>query len=1094
MFQKIIFLTFFCLLAMNVFGKSGYEKDWQKVDSLFQIRQYQSALTIVKSIYAKADKESNADQQVKSVVYQIFLMNYLEDTEKPKDDEDQDEGLKFFAFLDKEIAKAKSPVKPILHVLAAKSYWTYYEENQYEIQERTNTQNFNNQDIKTWALQNFVDRIQSHFKESLKEKTLLQQTPINTFFEVLGANANDKPEDFAKKQNLALRPTLYDFVVDQAIDFFANTQIDLPKPAYAFEINKAEYYADYQVFNKINLASKDSNNSKLMVLQLFQEVLKFHENDSDPKVLADFELKRILFVQQHSVLENKDQIYEKALNQIATKFKSAQAEYLIAEIYRDKNDLVKAFQLAQDLIKKYPNEIAAIKARNMILDIKSKNLSLSLPQYNPTLRSILSNLSYRNLTNLTCKIVVRKDDDMEKLNDYRLEKSEDRIKEIFARKSVRQWNIKLPESPDFQQHSAEMKVPDLDLGQYLIVIVDSSSLELKRTIAYQVFDVSNLMFTQRISKDGGNEFYVLDRNSGQAVPNVQTKATKYTYDYRKGKYDTQTIKSDPTDKDGYVKIQAWGKTQNQSYDYSYLQVDFLLGKDKVSTANITNALREKPDFVQKNAFFFMDRGIYRPSQTIYFKAVLLENRTGKRTILQKQKVEVRFYDVNDQMIATQTLTSNDYGTISGTFTAPQGVLNGNMSIDIDGFSCSNNDFSVEEYKRPKFEVKIENPKESFKLGDLVKVKANALAFSGAKITDAKAVFRVVRKTNLPYWYAWYYPSISVADMEIAKGEVKTNENGEAIIEFTAIPDLSVSKDGEPVFNYEISVDVTDLNGETQSSATTVSVGYKALIISTNIYEKVNKDEKNIFSISTRNLSGEDQIAKGNYSIFRLKNPEKLFRERRWSKPDQFLMDKNEFYATFPTDAYDQENDQSKWERQLVTTSAFSTPEKAVIDLAKLDQGVYFLEIKSQDQAGENVQSSQYFTVFSEKANKLPFLQTFSFQPLKVSGEPNETAKFLIGTSYRNAHILYEIEHENEIVEKKWLKISEKQELLEIPILEKYRGNFGFHVTFVMEDRIYQHSQTVSVPHSNKELDIEFETFRNKLLPNEKELRCLARCF
>jgi hypothetical protein len=54
-------------------------------------------------------------------------------------------------------------------------------------------------------------------------------------------------------------------------------------------------------------------------------------------------------------------------------------------------------------------------------------------------------------------------------------------------------------------------------------------------------------------------------------------------------------------------------------------------------------------------------------------------------------------------------------------------------------------------------------------------------------------------------------------------------NGEYEITFKALPDQSIDKSSLPVFNYEITADVTDLNGETRSATTIAKVGYHALL-------------------------------------------------------------------------------------------------------------------------------------------------------------------------------------------------------------------------------------------------------------------------
>ncbi len=58
--------------------------------------------------------------------------------------------------------------------------------------------------------------------------------------------------------------------------------------------------------------------------------------------------------------------------------------------------------------------------------------------------------------------------------------------------------------------------------------------------------------------------------------------------------------------------------------------------------------------------------------------------------------------------------------------------------------------------------------------------------------------------------------------------------------------------------------------------------------------------------------------------------------------------------------------------------------------------------------------------------------------------------------------------------------------IEIPIKEEYRGNVTAHYAFVKDNRLYAEQVTVRVPYTNKELNVSFETFRDKLKPGQEE--------
>ena len=54
-------------------------------------------------------------------------------------------------------------------------------------------------------------------------------------------------------------------------------------------------------------------------------------------------------------------------------------------------------------------------------------------------------------------------------------------------------------------------------------------------------------------------------------------------------------------------------------------------------------------------------------------------------------------------------------------------------------------------------------------------------------------------------------------MEITSGSTVTDADGTFNLSFKAIPDPQVDKKFQPVFNYTVYVDVTDLTGEVRSA-------------------------------------------------------------------------------------------------------------------------------------------------------------------------------------------------------------------------------------------------------------------------------------
>ncbi|HEY4797754.1 MAG TPA: MG2 domain-containing protein, partial [Bacteroidia bacterium] len=519
-------------------------------------------------------------------------------------------------------------------------------------------------------------------------------------------------------------------------------------------------------------------------------------------------------------------------------------------------------------------------------------------------------------------------------------------------------------------------------------------------------------------------------------------------------------------------------------------VEFTNGNDQLISDNGIYLYKYYKEEKKKypHTYYFTDRAIYRPGQTVFFKGIMLESDGETNNILPNRTETVYLYDVNYQQVANLKLTTNEFGSFNGSFALPQNLMNGQMRI---ADSYGNVYFSVEDYKRPKFEVTFPPIKGVYKLNENVEVKGKAQSYAGANIEGAEVKYRVVRNATFPYFWCWwrgYYPSS--AQMEITNGITTTNDTGGFVINFKAMPDLSISKKYSPLYTYTIYSDVTDIAGETHSSQTYVSVGYNAMKLEVNIPSELNRDSAQEIKISSTNLNGEFEPAKVKVQIWKQNEPAHLFRKRLWEQADKHLMTKEEYYASFPNDVYADEDNQYKWEKGVeFFTGEFETEKTKKFGISTLHQwspGAYVMEATTKDKFGEEVKDVKYFTVYSSGGTIVPVNDYDWFTALNSTGEPGTKASFLIGSKEKEVKVLYEIEHKNVIVKKEWITLNSEQKRIEILIEEKHRGNFGYHLLFVKNGRAYSHDGTITVPYTNKELDLQFETFRDKLIPGQKE--------
>lgn len=1065
-----------------LFGKGDtYSSLWKRVDSCEKKGLTESALKIVEAIYGRAKNENNAPQFVKAVLHRMKFESRKEEFSLEKS----------IIKLRDETQSAKFPVKPVLQSILADAYWQYFNNNRWKFYNRTQTVGFKNDDITTWDLKTITYATISNYKSSLENTDSLKRTKINLYDEILIEGAGEQRK---------WRPTLYDFIAHRALTFFMSTEPDVARPANRFSVNADVYLKPYSEFLKAEITNpSDSLETKYYALQLMQDLIRFHEDDENKDALIDVELQRLDYIKSHSQNLKKDTLYLTTLETLQNKFSGVarvtEIDYRIANWYFAKSSSYKplegeaykwhkktAKELCAAAVKKFPSSYGAKQCLNLIYTIENKQVNMTIEETNEADKPFRALVTSSNINKLYFKIVKTSHLELRRL--YRFNYGEKLYTKLNALPVVKTFEKEITNDGDFQSHNQEIAMPELAFGYYIIISSINPDFKYSNNLtSYAQCIISDITTIERPKDDGSHDFYVLSRDSGEPLQNVTVQVWHEKYSYVTREYEIKKGNLLKTNEQGFFNV-----NHVKDEDRTFF-VEVLNGKDSYFNNNSYYTYKQYHDSnTRVKSFIFTDRAIYRPGQTVYFKTIVLEGKANQNnSIKPNYPVTITFYDVNHQKVASQNLTTNEYGTASGTFIAPQGVLNGQMYL-YDGHGSVY--FSVEEYKRPKFQTNFSDIKGSYRINDSIIVSGTAKAYAGNVIDGAKVSYRVVRRVNYPYWWWWYRSySSSSQSTEIISGETITNDTGGYIIKFKALPDESVSKKSQATYMYEVSADVTDINGESHSTSTYATVGYQTINLSVTTDEIINQKDIKPVKINSPNLNGVPEPTKGTFVIYKLKQPERVFRNRLWPQPDRHSLSKEDYYKNFPYDLYADEQNKYKWERESkVLDKTFNTGEKTEYDLAAdlktLKPGVYVIEANCKDKFGEEVIAFNYFTLFSHDNSELPEQAPEWFYLTKTTAEPGEKINYIFASGYPVTNYLFELEHKGKATETKVMPASMKMN--EITVTENYRGNFSFHATFVKHNRFYHNGNVITVPYTNKELDIQFETFRNKLLPGQEE--------
>lgn len=351
-------------------------------------------------------------------------------------------------------------------------------------------------------------------------------------------------------------------------------------------------------------------------------------------------------------------------------------------------------------------------------------------------------------------------------------------------KTVFKAHVKNPAQSFHVFDTVRVKIPELDDGEYEM---NTSSGKTKHSYN---FKKNTLSIASRLNSDGLG-VYVADYLSGKPLG-------RYTLTLFR---DDTSISRIEIDQNGFTTIpEAFTeKIIKDKYRYrlqaSCRDDNGTLRKSKKHW--ITDWSIPDGDFnttgggEATHCMILTDRSAFRPEETVHFKAILYNGRYEYKTAGAGIGLTAVLYDAERNEIIRQPLTTGEYGSAAGDFILKKGTRGGMYSIVIlkgERRLCSTY-MLVDEFVAPNFTLDWEPDGRLYLPGDGVSIKGRIRSYSGHKIGDAAASYRISR-----------YGKLS------DEGQLTLTPDGDFDIRFRAgVQDWS---------NYLVSVKVTDATGET----------------------------------------------------------------------------------------------------------------------------------------------------------------------------------------------------------------------------------------------------------------------------------------
>ena len=1063
--KNILFV--FLLISSALFAQQN-DKKWDKVIAFENEGKIKSANEIVLKIYSKAITDKDEAEIIKCFFYQSKYLQVV----------DENAQTKILNNLKTDINRVSTPSKAILNLVYAKCLTDYYARNEYQIKKRTNTTTLN-EDFLTWTEKNFTDQINTSLKQTLESESILKSTPLIKYESIFDYSTLEK----FKTQNL------YEYLLKENIALYS-------QKVHQWEIQKKEFdsYTKQLLGKSTDFIALNfdfvTNENLRSLLNLYQKQEKANPN-------IDNQLERLLYCKTNLVDSIED--YTRALitlqkstndetsiqkiQLIRAIFLSQQAS---KETHPDYN--IKAITILDSILNKNSNTNAyqsAIQQKDFII---SKSITVQLKKNSYSDENTRAFIQYKNVDHLKVSFFKISQNRINEFRNSPLHKDSLVNVIIEKQKAITSSSYSLINKKDYFQYSTEVLLPQLKTGNYLVYFESDSNSKETKAFAYETITISNIALLAS-QKNKTESFQVLDRKTGKPLENVSIKLLN------------QTIK---TDKNGFASHDK----ENNNYNYEPL----LLTTDNDTILIVKNYIRYNRDYAtdveeeskgKGKVELYLDRAIYRPGQTVFYKGIAIQKKQNKTNVVAKISFKISVRDANYKTFKEFEVTTNEFGSFSGEFALPKTGLTGNFSIfasepkdikkdviynkkneehpfwDNVDFETSQNSFRVEEYKRPKFEIVFEPKKKTFQIDQTIKVDGTAKAFAGSSISDAKVTYSVTRYTS---YFRNYYGQEE--NEVVATGETKTDVSGKFVIDFIALSSKNAIKEQLPVFNYIVKSSVTDINGETHEAQTTVKVGYHDLML--NITAPSRIETKNEIEISTTNLNGEFLAARGEIKIYFVSPFSNKLKARVFPRPDIESISDQEFEKLFPY-----ENNQkpvNKESETLVYSKNIdsSKDKKLVLDfISNYKSGNYRIVFSAKDSFNNAIETSKDIVLFQSN-DKLNPGTLITANQINDDAKKDGFALIKLTSIVPELYVTVSGNYESKMFFQKIYHLENHEVTIKVLLKNEFNKSLKIGLESVFENESFGKDIEVTLKIKEPKLDFNVETFRSKIQPASNE--------
>ncbi|MCJ7622974.1 MAG: Ig-like domain-containing protein, partial [Anaerolineaceae bacterium] len=202
-------------------------------------------------------------------------------------------------------------------------------------------------------------------------------------------------------------------------------------------------------------------------------------------------------------------------------------------------------------------------------------------------------------------------------------------------------------------------------------------------------------------------------------------------------------------------------------------------------------------------YMYTDRPIYRPGQTVNFRAIVRHSDNGRYTIPDMDQVVVEVIGTysmetgESPTLAEITIPLSDYGAGSASYTLPEDAPPGYYTMRIQEIEDTWLDFQVAEYRKPEIDLQVSFSSQDYLMGQDLQATVQADYYFGVPAGELDVHWALYTRSDyiyLPYGYqvgarsldwfdrGYWMPVFNTLGNYVLEGNGKTNLDGSIVID------------------------------------------------------------------------------------------------------------------------------------------------------------------------------------------------------------------------------------------------------------------------------------------------------------------------